>query len=327
VSRQHDTSTPATPADQADRADQAGAAAPPRPPGRPPVTAAQAAAARRERERKVERSVTGAFTVSAVASLGLVVVYILGGQTQIEGALLALAFGGLGLGIAIWGERLLDARDMMASEPAERKSLQAALAEEAGPALKRRSFLVRALLGAGAALVAALIPPIASLGPPPGDALKTTAWRPGRRLVNQATGEPLHVDDLVNDQVVTVLPEDDPEAADSVALLIKLDPDLIRLAGEKRAGTVNGLVCYSKICTHAGCPVGLYRARIHSLFCPCHQSQFDVLDDCRPTFGPAARPLPQLPIAADEDGFLYAKRDFLEPVGPAFWDRNKGLES
>jgi ubiquinol-cytochrome c reductase iron-sulfur subunit len=318
VSRQHDTTSPPAPTTA------------PATPRRP--SAAEAAAQRRARERKIERAVTAAFTVSAVASLGLVAVYVLGGQTQIEGALLAVAFGALGFGIAVWGERLLDAREvvesrhMMASEPAERKSLQAALAEEAGPALKRRSFLVRALLGAGVALVAALIPPIASLGPAPGRELFTTAWRPGRRLVDIDTGEPIRVDDVVQDQVVTVLPEDHTEGhegADSVALLIKLDPDRLRLTGEKRAGTVNGLVCYSKICTHAGCPVGLYRASTHSLFCPCHQSQFDVLNDCQPTFGPAARPLPQLPIAADEDGFLYAKRDFLEPVGPAFWNRNK----
>jgi ubiquinol-cytochrome c reductase iron-sulfur subunit len=83
-------------------------------------------------------------------------------------------------------------------------------------------------------------------------------------------------------------------------------------------------VAYSKICTHAGCPVGLYRAESQSLICPCHQSQFDVADGGKPFFGPAARPLPQLPLGVDEEGILVAQGDFPEPVGPAFWDRNRG---
>ena len=69
--------------------------------------------------------------------------------------------------------------------------------------------------------------------------------------------------------------------------------------------------------------MGLYRATTRSLLCPCHQSQFDVLDGAKPFFGPAARPLPQLPLGVDDQGVLVAQGDFYEPVGPAFWDREK----
>ena len=81
-------------------------------------------------------------------------------------------------------------------------------------------------------------------------------------------------------------------------------------------------IAYSKICTHVGCPVGLYQADTHELLCPCHQSTFDVLDGARPRFGPATRSLPQLPLAVDGDGFLTAQSDFTEPVGPGFWNRD-----
>jgi quinol---cytochrome c reductase iron-sulfur subunit len=88
-----------------------------------------------------------------------------------------------------------------------------------------------------------------------------------------------------------------------------------------RDWTVNGVVAFSKICTHAGCPVGLYQTDTQELFCPCHQSTFSVPEGARPTFGPATRPLPQLPIGLDDDGFIIALSDYTEPVGPGFWNR------
>jgi ubiquinol-cytochrome c reductase iron-sulfur subunit len=279
------------------------------------------------RRRRAERTIAVVLVLSAMASLALVAVYVLGGQTQIEGILLAISLGGFGIALAVWGERLLGAREVveerheLSSGEAGMAEMEQAFTEEVGPELRRRGFLVKLLGIAGGALGISLLPPIASLGPAPGNSLTTTAWRPGVRLVRDDTGAPIRADELVVDQVLSVVPETARHAADSVALLIKLPPDQVTLTGEKLAGTINGLVCYSKICTHAGCPVGLYRAVNRSLFCPCHQSQFDVLADCTPTFGPAARALPQLPIAADEEGFVYAKGDFFEPVGPAFWDR------
>jgi ubiquinol-cytochrome c reductase iron-sulfur subunit len=84
----------------------------------------------------------------------------------------------------------------------------------------------------------------------------------------------------------------------------------------------NGIVCFSKICTHAGCAVSLFNVLTMQLICPCHQSTFNILQDCSPVFGPASRPLPQLPLLVDAEGYLIARSDFIEPVGPGFWNRS-----
>ncbi|HEX2025505.1 MAG TPA: Rieske (2Fe-2S) protein [Actinomycetota bacterium] len=110
-------------------------------------------------------------------------------------------------------------------------------------------------------------------------------------------------------------------SADSQAVLIRVEPDLLQLDSERMAWTPNGHVAYSKVCTHAGCPVGLYDREEQHLVCPCHQSTFDVLRGAEPVSGPAVRPLPQLPLELGADGFLRARSDFTEPVGPGFWDR------
>jgi ubiquinol-cytochrome c reductase iron-sulfur subunit len=86
---------------------------------------------------------------------------------------------------------------------------------------------------------------------------------------------------------------------------------------------IDGVVAYSKLCTHTGCPVGLYQAEAGLLLCPCHQSTFDVLDGARPVFGPAARALPQLPLGRNDRGELVALGDFSSPVGAEFWDRDR----
>jgi ubiquinol-cytochrome c reductase iron-sulfur subunit len=129
---------------------------------------------------------------------------------------------------------------------------------------------------------------------------------------------------------LTVFPEghtDDtlPQNAMSPAVLLNIGGDVIHerkinVGFEQRSGG-NGYVCFSKICTHAGCAVTLFNVLSMQLVCPCHQSTFNILEDCKPVFGPAPRPLPQLPLLISPDGYLYAKSDFVEPVGPGFWDR------
>ena len=94
--------------------------------------------------------------------------------------------------------------------------------------------------------------------------------------------------------------------------------EIAQMAGVK---THQGIVAYSKICTHVGCPVGLYEQGTHHLLCPCHQSTFDVTQDCAAVFGPAKRALPQLKIGVDDEGYLIATQGFMEPVGPSFWER------
>jgi ubiquinol-cytochrome c reductase iron-sulfur subunit len=121
--------------------------------------------------------------------------------------------------------------------------------------------------------------------------------------------------------VLTVFPEGNVTDYNSQTLLIRVDPAGLRARPGRQDWSPQGHVAYSKICTHVGCPVGLYRETTHDLLCPCHQSTFDVLDGARPVSGPATRSLPQLPLAVDEAGYLIAQRDYTEPVGPGFWDR------
>jgi ubiquinol-cytochrome c reductase iron-sulfur subunit len=122
--------------------------------------------------------------------------------------------------------------------------------------------------------------------------------------------------------VLTVYPENDTLAGDAPTLLIHLNPGTNEPRPGRAGWAAGDLVAYSKLCSHMGCPVGLYQAEIGLLLCPCHQSTFDVHDGSRPVFGPATRSLPQLPIAVDAEGFLVARGDFSGPVGPGFWDRD-----
>jgi len=282
-------------------------------------------------QRRAERRIAVALAVTTLCGIALFVVYFRGGQTQVEGTLFAAAFLSLGYAVAVWAEKLLDAREVsedrheLTSGPAGRQALEDALGEEAGPVLRhpRRSFLVKLLAAAGGALGLALFLPVLSLGPAPGRTLFETGWRKGKKVVDE-NGKAVAFDELPDDGYLTVFPEGEVGRSDSQALLIKVPRGTLRLPADRLAAVPGGThVAYSKICTHAGCPVGLYRAQTRSLICPCHQSQFDVLNGCKPYFGPAAEPLPQLPLSVDSEGNLVAEGDFFAPVGPSFWNRGR----
>jgi quinol---cytochrome c reductase iron-sulfur subunit len=272
-------------------------------------------------DRGAEMFVLASFGVTTLTGLALAVLYILGGQPQLEGALLFLCLGSLGAGMVVWAQRLMttpvveEPRHELRSDPPG--VVDATLAEEAG--FSRRKLLIRALLGALAGLGAAVAVPVFSLGPAPGRSLYETGWRSGLRLVG-TDGQPIRSQDLPVGTIQTVFPEDAVGRADSQALLIHVEQNLLQLPGQTAEWAPQGFLAYSKLCTHAGCPVGLYRANEHQLICPCHQSTFDVLRGAVPSFGPAARPLPQLPIRLEADGTFSALGDFPEPVGPSFWN-------
>lgn len=153
--------------------------------------------------------------------------------------------------------------------------------------------------------------------------LRSTAWRPGSRLMT-ADGRAVQVGDLDVGATVTVWPEEAIGAADSQVVLLRLEPDRIRVRDPLRADwSPDGHVAYSRLCTHMACPVGLYQQDPDVLICPCHQAVFDVFDAGRAVHGPARRALPQLPLQVDADGTLRARGDFLEPVGGSWWDRDR----
>jgi ubiquinol-cytochrome c reductase iron-sulfur subunit len=277
-------------------------------------------------QQSMERLIAATFGVATLAGLALLVVYALGGQTQIEGLLLTVALGGIGFGIILWAQRLLpdnltiQARHRLGSvQGADGPGDELVADAAAEGAITRRSLLVRALAGAFAALGAGLAVPILSLGPAPTGPRQQTGWRAGTHLVG-LDGQPIRAADLPLDGVETVFPEGTPGSAIGQAVLIRVDPNLLRLPADRADWAPQGYIAYSKICTHAGCPVGLYRTAEHRLLCPCHQSTFDVLDGATPTFGPAARPLPQLPLQLQADGTIVATGDFPEPVGPSVWN-------
>jgi ubiquinol-cytochrome c reductase iron-sulfur subunit len=277
--------------------------------------------------RGAHRSIALSLAASIAGSVGLGVVYALGGQVQLEGLLLFFALGGIASAFIVWGGKLLpqgpyvQERHPLTSGPAEQEDATETF-EEGAEALERRRLLIRMLTGAFVALGAALVFPVRSLGARPGGSLFRTAWRRGSRVVDEHD-RPVRPEDLDVGGVLTVFPSGDNGSADSQTLLIKLAPGEYRPAPGREHWAVGDVVAFSKVCPHAGCPVGLYEPETHRLFCPCHQSVFAVLENCEPRSGPATRPLPQLPLTLDGDGYLVAQDDYDEPIGPGFWNRGR----
>jgi len=266
-----------------------------------------------------------AFVFSALASLALVVVYVTGGQPQLEGILLGIGLGGLGIGLVAWARNLMpsgpfvQARKVTLRQATELEEVEESL-DQSVATIGRRRFLGRLLAVSLGAFGIAAVFPIRSLGTRPGRALFHTSWRKGSRAVTGA-GQPIRPTDLPVDGVLTVFPEGAVGTEDSQTLLIRLPAGDYRPLPGREDWAPGDVVAYSKVCTHAGCPVGLYRADSKELYCPCHQSVFEVLEGAKPAAGPATMPLPQLPLDVDAEGYLVARSDYTEPVGPGFWNR------
>ena len=279
-------------------------------------------------EREATNRTAFAFGVTALASVGLFLTYVvLGGQEQLEGVLLALALGGLGFGFVQVAKHLLpqgpyvEERESLPSSEDDQDAFAADFERGEGW-LSRRGFLVKMLgVAAGAIGLAALLP-IRSLGPSPGNSLLRTRWLRNSLVVDEQSN-PVTLSTLEVGGAITVFPEGSVQVEDSQTILIRLsDQDVVTRPGREDWGP-QGYVAYSKVCTHAGCPVGLYQQQFKKLLCPCHQSTFSVPDGAQPVFGPATRSLPQLPLMVDDDGQLRAQSDYQEPVGPGFWNRGR----
>lgn len=281
--------------------------------------------------RRAEMRVAACWMLALAASIGLGVVYVVDPSTQLAGVCWGVAFAGLGIGLILWARDLMPGHDVIASRGhhsvslvGDRVAAAEALARGTEP-MARRSFLTKLLLPVGGAFGLATIFPLASLGPRPKANLTKTAWGRGTRAVTE-NGTPIRPTDLPVDGILTIFPEGNIDDALSPTLLINVGNDHFRIDRHNQGWNIpvaggSNLVAFSKICTHAGCPASLYNVVTKQLVCPCHQSTFDVLLDCKPVFGPAPRSLPQLPITVDSDGFIVSQSDYTQPVGPGFWAR------
>ncbi len=281
----------------------------------------------RARERRDVLVISASFWVSALTAVGLAATYWRGGQPQVEGTLLATSAAAFAVGMITWSHRLMpqgpftEERETMPTPAADRARFEADL--EAGGVLTRRRLVLGSLGAAVVALGAAFLFPLRSLGPAPtGAELDDTPWERGRRVVT-ADNAPVAAASVPVNSLVSVFPEGATDSQLGQALLMRVDPGLIEPRPGRATWSPDGLIAYSKICTHAGCPVGLFEAYTYQLLCPCHQSTFDVLRGARPIFGPAAVPLPQLPLYIDGDGNIRAGGGFSSPPGPSYWNRSE----
>lgn len=264
--------------------------------------------------------------VAIVAAIGFIVTYTVHGSAsnsaQVEGALLAVVLLAIGLALATWAKALLpnephvEDRPPLRSPEPQRAAVDQDLDRAKGVA--RRPLLVRLAAGAGVALVAAIVVPLRSLGPRPGKAALRTRWRYRVRAVT-SDGAAVRASEIPVDGLVTVFPEGATTSDQGQVVLIRVPEGALDLPAGRQSWAPGGLVAYSKVCTHAGCPVGLYQSDSRTLLCPCHQSAFDVVEGAKPLGGPAAWPLPQLPIEVDDDGYVRSTGDLSEPPGPGWW--------
>jgi ubiquinol-cytochrome c reductase iron-sulfur subunit len=296
-------------------------------------------------EKRAERAVAACFVLAFLGALAFTVCYVVlpfqydlnsrsyAWFTPVMGVTMAISLLGFGVGAILWAKLLIAEEESVQqrhggrSTVANRETTVAVLADGIGmTGLARRSLLQRALGLSVLALGALAIVPLGGLIKKPRATLFSTGWAQGVRLM---TGDRRLVrpGDIEAGGIATVFPAT-PDGlttqtvADSVVLLIRLRPGqtVHTRPGQEDFGWEDYLA-YSKICTHAGCPASLYEQQTGRLLCPCHQSQFDLLQDAKPVFGPAARPLPKLAITVDDEGYFVAKGDFAEPIGPSFWER------
>lgn len=282
-----------------------------------------------EINQRAYRAAIVAFVVAVIGGIVAAGGYWSSSTQTVLGIGLALALGGIGFGLVSWAkfldldEHVVQERAPLRTTEPEREAIreQVELTKET---VGRRKILVGLLGASVASLVVGFVGPVGSLGPRPRGERETTGWAPGRRLVT-TDGTPVSSVASGFDQLATVFPEGRIGQDDSQVVLLRLLPELLSertVAG----GTIDGWVAYSKICTHAGCSVGLFGVDnrlpdvVRQLVCPCHQSVFDPTDAAKPIGGPATRSLPQLPIGVDDEGFLVATSDFDRVVGPISWD-------
>ena len=303
-------------------------------------------------ERRAERQVAAMFGIATLCILGSIVAYIkvpldtmvtgkilgsVNANHLLVGTLMGLGIFLIGTGAIHWAKKLMpdvemiEERHQFASNSDERAALAHTFREGAAASgFGKRKIVRRSLLGALAVFPLPLVVFLRDLGPMPGNRLRETIWSKGIQIVTDATYQPIKPEDIPVGGLVNAVPANllDREASDenlnergkASIILVRLDPaDIVSQQGD--GWDYEGIVAFSKLCTHVGCPISLYQQRTHQLLCPCHQSTFDLADSGNVVWGPAARRMPQLPITVNDQGYLVAADGFQEAVGPSFWER------
>ncbi|WP_129839386.1 Rieske 2Fe-2S domain-containing protein [Streptomyces sp. RFCAC02] len=300
--------------------------------------------------KRSERTVALLFTVSILATIGFIASYVaipideivyiwpfghVSGLNFALGLTLGLALFCIGAGAVHWArtlmsdEEIVDERHPVEASPEVREHVFQEFRKGAAESqIGRRKLVRNTMLGAVAVVPLAGVVLLRDLGPLPHEKLRHTKWKKGSLIVNESTMEPLRPEDITVGSLTQAMPEGmsphdedfHEEIAKAAVMLVRLEPEDIKDAKSADWGH-EGILCFSKICTHIGCPATLYEQQTHHALCPCHQSTFDLSDGARVLFGPAGHPLPQLRITVNDDGYLEALGDFEEPPGPSFWER------
>jgi ubiquinol-cytochrome c reductase iron-sulfur subunit len=312
--------------------------------------------------KRAERQVATMFGLAALLLIAAVVAYVVipvdaGVQLPLLGpvgalnAALGLSMGlgilFIGLGAIHWARKLMPGNEVVAmrhelrSRPEERQAAVEAFDRGlADSGFAQRPIIRRSLIGAMLVLPLPLVIILRDLytAPPgalsPAEQLEHTIWEPDIRILTDVSLNPLKPEDVPVGGLVAAVPANLGEVeeeegnlnarAKAAIILVRMAPDEIvsQQAPSGETWDYEGILAFSKICTHVGCPIALYEQRTHHLLCPCHQSTFDLADSGNVVFGPAARQMPQLPITVDDEGYLVAVSDFQQPVGPSFWERS-----
>jgi ubiquinol-cytochrome c reductase iron-sulfur subunit len=273
----------------------------------------------------------GLSSLSAVAFVVVYAVDSISSQTQWLGLTLGLALLFFAVALIVTGKELVPEEELIheyppVEHPHEQETVEQ-LVEEGTDGITRRRLLKLGLVGASGALALAAITPALSFGPLfRVKALFTTPWRRGRRLVDEA-GTPLRAERVSEGAFYTAFPEGaNRDDQGSPLIVVRLPKGALDLPPELAGYDAGGIVAYSKICTHAGCAVSMYRVPLFpeaepkpALVCPCHYSTFDPATGGTVLFGPAGRRLPMLPVEIDGKGNLRARGNFDDPPGPSWW--------
>jgi len=300
--------------------------------------------------KRAELIVAACFLIATLAGLGFIAAYVIFPVHTVAGTqrsnlalglTMGLTFLALAAGAVIWVRQIMpwaeltEARKPLRSSDEDRAEFKETFEEGADASqIVKRPLLRRTLIAATVPVAIAPILLLRDLGPLPRKSLDHTVWRKGMRLLNYGANTPIRPADFASPGgMITVVPDGYQDNFNALAkaacIIIKFPPNQLEFTTGSSPvpgkvvenWTVDNIVAYSKICTHVGCPAALYEQTTHHILCPCHQSTFDAARGAQVIFGPATRALPQLPMTVDAEGYLVARHDFTEPVGPSFWER------